>query len=145
MYFWAPIGAVFSPSKQEALQTKATVERSKVCFGSCRCGPVWFQCPSDGPLTDALCLLRFQSSGKSSVLESLVGRDLLPRGTGVVTRRPLILQLVHVDAGDARKNEDAGETRAGSRCDACVGRSSKCPENQLMIVTWFVCILPLSL
>ncbi|XP_043963971.1 dynamin-1-like protein isoform X2 [Gambusia affinis] len=43
-----------------------------------------------------------QSSGKSSVLESLVGRDLLPRGTGIVTRRPLILQLVHVD----RKNED---------------------------------------
>uniref|UniRef100_A0A8C6KL58 Dynamin-1-like protein n=1 Tax=Nothobranchius furzeri TaxID=105023 RepID=A0A8C6KL58_NOTFU len=38
-----------------------------------------------------------QSSGKSSVLESLVGRDLLPRGTGVVTRRPLILQLVHID------------------------------------------------
>ncbi|XP_024146699.1 dynamin-1-like protein isoform X1 [Oryzias melastigma] len=50
-----------------------------------------------------------QSSGKSSVLESLVGRDLLPRGTGIVTRRPLILQLVHVDAGDARKNEDGGK------------------------------------
>ncbi|XP_019947897.1 dynamin-1-like protein isoform X3 [Paralichthys olivaceus] len=49
-----------------------------------------------------------QSSGKSSVLESLVGRDLLPRGTGVVTRRPLILQLVHVDPGDARKNDDSG-------------------------------------
>nr|XP_040030197.1 dynamin-1-like protein isoform X2 [Gasterosteus aculeatus aculeatus] len=49
-----------------------------------------------------------QSSGKSSVLESLVGRDLLPRGTGVVTRRPLILQLVHVDPGDARKNDDGG-------------------------------------
>ncbi|XP_041834014.1 dynamin-1-like protein isoform X2 [Melanotaenia boesemani] len=47
-----------------------------------------------------------QSSGKSSVLESLVGRDLLPRGTGIVTRRPLILQLVHVDPGDARKIED---------------------------------------
>ncbi|XP_030295124.1 dynamin-1-like protein isoform X2 [Sparus aurata] len=47
-----------------------------------------------------------QSSGKSSVLESLVGRDLLPRGTGVVTRRPLILQLVHVDPGDARKNDE---------------------------------------
>ncbi|KAM6092155.1 dynamin-1-like protein isoform 3-T3 [Theristicus caerulescens] len=44
-----------------------------------------------------------QSSGKSSVLESLVGRDLLPRGTGVVTRRPLILQLVHVSAEDGRK------------------------------------------
>ncbi|XP_074862857.1 dynamin-1-like protein isoform X2 [Carettochelys insculpta] len=44
-----------------------------------------------------------QSSGKSSVLESLVGRDLLPRGTGIVTRRPLILQLVHVSPEDSRK------------------------------------------
>ncbi|XP_062338984.1 dynamin-1-like protein isoform X1 [Osmerus eperlanus] len=49
-----------------------------------------------------------QSSGKSSVLESLVGRDLLPRGTGVVTRRPLILQLVHVDPGDVRKSDENG-------------------------------------
>uniref|UniRef100_A0A8C6NKD8 dynamin GTPase n=1 Tax=Nothobranchius furzeri TaxID=105023 RepID=A0A8C6NKD8_NOTFU len=54
-----------------------------------------------------------QSSGKSSVLESLVGRDLLPRGTGVVTRRPLILQLVHVDPGDARKNEDGERLQMG--------------------------------
>jgi hypothetical protein len=35
-----------------------------------------------------------QSSGKSSVLENLVGRDFLPRGTDIVTRRPLILQLL---------------------------------------------------
>ncbi|XP_035497817.1 dynamin-1-like protein isoform X2 [Scophthalmus maximus] len=50
-----------------------------------------------------------QSSGKSSVLESLVGRDLLPRGTGIVTRRPLILQLVHIDPDDRRKsNEENG-------------------------------------
>ena len=34
-----------------------------------------------------------QSSGKSSVLESIVGREFLPRGTGVVTRRPLVIQL----------------------------------------------------
>ena len=34
-----------------------------------------------------------QSSGKSSVLEAVVGRDILPRGTGIVTRRPLELQL----------------------------------------------------
>uniref|UniRef100_A0A4W3IRZ2 Dynamin-1-like protein n=1 Tax=Callorhinchus milii TaxID=7868 RepID=A0A4W3IRZ2_CALMI len=44
-----------------------------------------------------------QSSGKSSVLESLVGRDLLPRGTGIVTRRPLILQLVNVSPDEKRK------------------------------------------
>jgi dynamin 1-like protein len=31
-----------------------------------------------------------QSSGKSSVLENVVGRDFLPRGTGIVTRRPLV-------------------------------------------------------
>ena len=37
-----------------------------------------------------------QSSGKSSVLEAIVGRDFLPRGAGIVTRRPLVLQLVHV-------------------------------------------------
>ncbi|KAJ2800443.1 Dynamin- GTPase protein, partial [Coemansia furcata] len=37
-----------------------------------------------------------QSSGKSSVLENIVGRDFLPRGSGIVTRRPLVLQLVNV-------------------------------------------------
>ncbi|CAE6394168.1 unnamed protein product [Rhizoctonia solani] len=36
-----------------------------------------------------------QSAGKSSVLETIVGRDFLPRGQGIVTRRPLVLQLVH--------------------------------------------------
>ncbi|XP_075472840.1 dynamin-3 isoform X7 [Ascaphus truei] len=35
-----------------------------------------------------------QSAGKSSVLENFVGRDFLPRGTGIVTRRPLVLQLI---------------------------------------------------
>merc|ERR1711936_1372706 len=41
-----------------------------------------------------------QSSGKSSVIESLVGRSILPRGTGIVTRRPLILQLVYTPKDD---------------------------------------------
>jgi GTPase SAR1 family protein len=40
-----------------------------------------------------------QSSGKSSVLESLVQKDFLPRGSGIVTRRPLILQLEHINFG----------------------------------------------
>ncbi|XP_028095597.1 dynamin-related protein 3A-like isoform X1 [Camellia sinensis] len=34
-----------------------------------------------------------QSSGKSSVLEALIGRDFLPRGCDICTRRPLVLQL----------------------------------------------------
>ncbi|KAK9494768.1 Dynamin central region-domain-containing protein [Lipomyces doorenjongii] len=37
-----------------------------------------------------------QSCGKSSVLENIVGKDFLPRGTGIVTRRPLILQLINL-------------------------------------------------
>lgn len=36
-----------------------------------------------------------QSAGKSSVLENIVGKSFLPRGTGIVTRCPLVLQLVH--------------------------------------------------
>ncbi|XP_061554739.1 dynamin-1a isoform X7 [Phycodurus eques] len=36
-----------------------------------------------------------QSAGKSSVLENFVGKDFLPRGSGIVTRRPLVLQLMN--------------------------------------------------
>ena len=32
-----------------------------------------------------------------------MGRDFLPRGTGIVTRRPLVLQLVHLDDPSARE------------------------------------------
>ncbi|CAF4403847.1 unnamed protein product, partial [Rotaria sp. Silwood2] len=35
-----------------------------------------------------------QSAGKSSVLENIVGRDFLPRGGSMVTKRPLVLQLI---------------------------------------------------
>lgn len=46
-----------------------------------------------------------QSVGKTSVLESLVGRDFLPRGSGIVTRRPLILQLQQVRNAGAGHSE----------------------------------------
>ncbi len=49
-----------------------------------------------------------QSSGKSSVLENIVGRDFLPRGSGIVTRRPLILQLINVPLD----NEDGNSEEA---------------------------------
>ena len=47
-----------------------------------------------------ICSLGTQSSGKSSVLESIVGLDFLPRGDGVVTRRPLELRLCHITHGE---------------------------------------------
>ena len=31
------------------------------------------------------------------MLEAVVGKDFLPRGTGIVTRRPLVLQLVRLE------------------------------------------------
>lgn len=45
-----------------------------------------------------LAVVGSQSAGKSSVLETIVGRDFLPRGQGIVTRRPLVLQLIHTPA-----------------------------------------------
>lgn len=46
-----------------------------------------------------------QSSGKSSVLENIVGRDFLPRGTGIVTRRPLVLQLINRPSASGKNEE----------------------------------------
>lgn len=44
-----------------------------------------------------------QSSGKSSVLEAIVGFDFLPRGHGVVTRSPILIQLnkLKTDSADS--------------------------------------------
>lgn len=54
--------------------------------------PIQMSLPIDLP---QIAVVGGQSAGKSSVLESFVGRDFLPRGSGVVTRRPLILQLIN--------------------------------------------------
>ncbi|KAI0966984.1 Dynamin central region-domain-containing protein [Xylaria arbuscula] len=48
-----------------------------------------------------------QSAGKSSVLENIVGRDFLPRGSGIVTRRPLILQLINVEEDESEPDAHA--------------------------------------
>lgn len=46
-----------------------------------------------------------QSSGKSSTLEALVGREFLPRGENICTRRPLQLELIHVDETEVPGNK----------------------------------------
>ncbi|KAK7049376.1 vacuolar protein sorting-associated protein 1 [Paramarasmius palmivorus] len=66
-----------------------------------------------------ICVLGSQSSGKSSVLENIVGRDFLPRGTGIVTRRPLVLQLIHRNAtpqanGQPKELADSKDTSANA-------------------------------
>ena len=55
-------------------------------------------------------MLGSQSSGKSSVLENIVGRDFLPRGTGIVTRRPLVLQLINHMPESGEVGEPTGQT-----------------------------------
>ena len=61
----------------------------------------------------------FQSAGKSSVLESLVGQSILPRGTGIVTRRPLIMQLIYCPKDDRvhRSSEEGNHSLSG--CWSC--------------------------
>ena len=77
-----------------------------------------------------------QSSGKSSVLESIVGLDFLPRGDGVVTRRPLELRLCHIQDGqpwaifEERKGEKftdfnkVRETIEALTDEVCVGEKN---------------------
>jgi len=59
-----------------------------------------------------ICTVGGQSAGKSSVLEALVGKDFLPRGSGIVTRRPLLLQLVnpHKKEWEETVDEETGDT-----------------------------------
>lgn len=59
-----------------------------------------------------------QSSGKSSVLENIVGRDFLPRGTGIVTRRPLVLQLIN------RRGKKAAGSAASAGAKGAAGSDS---------------------
>jgi len=56
-----------------------------------------------------ICVIGSQSSGKSSVLEHIVGKDFLPRGSGIVTRRPLVLQLHHIAAPKQGQPQEWGE------------------------------------
>lgn len=56
-----------------------------------------------------------QSLGKSLVLENIVGRDFLPRGTGIVTRRPLVLQLINRRKGGAGTGNSADLVDVGNK------------------------------
>lgn len=64
-----------------------------------------------------------QSSGKSSVLENIVGREFLPRGSGIVTRRPLILQLIN--RRDHQDNHLTEEEKASIKPTLPDGRPSE--------------------
>ena len=47
-----------------------------------------------------ICVVALQSEGKSSVLESIIGHDILPKGEGIVTRAPIELRLHKLEEGE---------------------------------------------
>lgn len=64
-----------------------------------------------------ICVVGSQSAGKSSVLENIVGQSLFPRGTGIVTRVPLILRLHAPDLNEssaAARDPGAPDPKDGS-------------------------------
>lgn len=71
---------------QRILFNTFTVNKLQDAFAT-----VGVQNPVDLP---QIIVIGSQSSGKSSVLENIVGRDFLPRGTGIVTRRPLVCHFL---------------------------------------------------
>lgn len=62
------------------------------------CNAVTIPLPIDLP---QIVVVGTQSSGKSSVIESIVKREFLPRGSGIVTRRPLVIRLFKINDRDA--------------------------------------------
>ncbi|CCM03087.1 uncharacterized protein FIBRA_05207 [Fibroporia radiculosa] len=50
---------------------------------------------SDALKLPSIVVIGSQSSGKSSVLEAIVGHEFLPKGSNMVTRRPIELTLIH--------------------------------------------------
>lgn len=68
-----------------------------------------FQAIGENPIDlPQIVVIGSQSSGKSSVLESIVGRDFLPRSANVCTRRPLVLQLNNT-GGEGNSADEWGE------------------------------------
>ncbi len=53
---------------------------------------------SDELTLPSIVVIGSQSSGKSSVLEAIVGHEFLPKGSNMVTRRPIELTLIHTPA-----------------------------------------------
>lgn len=59
-----------------------------------------------GALTlPSIVVIGSQSSGKSSVLESIVGHEFLPKGSNMVTRRPIELTLINTPDAKAEYGE----------------------------------------
>ncbi|KAI9512101.1 P-loop containing nucleoside triphosphate hydrolase protein [Russula earlei] len=64
---------------------------------------------SDALKLPSIVVIGSQSSGKSSVLEAIVGQEFLPKGNNMVTRRPIELTLIHTPTGENGQAVEYGE------------------------------------
>ncbi|KAG5646118.1 hypothetical protein DXG03_004357 [Asterophora parasitica] len=64
---------------------------------------------SDALKLPSIVVVGSQSSGKSSVLEAIVGHEFLPKGNNMVTRRPIELTLIHTPAENGKTPIEYGE------------------------------------
>ncbi|KAG6864975.1 hypothetical protein C0991_005882 [Blastosporella zonata] len=64
---------------------------------------------SDALKLPSIVVIGSQSSGKSSVLEAIVGHEFLPKGNNMVTRRPIELTLIHTPAENGKAPVEYGE------------------------------------
>ncbi|KAI8982728.1 hypothetical protein BD414DRAFT_537748 [Trametes punicea] len=64
---------------------------------------------SDALKLPSIVVIGSQSSGKSSVLEAIVGHEFLPKGNNMVTRRPIELTLINTPAENGKPAEEYGE------------------------------------
>ncbi|KAH9178213.1 P-loop containing nucleoside triphosphate hydrolase protein [Lactarius sanguifluus] len=64
---------------------------------------------SDALKLPSIVVIGSQSSGKSSVLEAIVGHEFLPKGSNMVTRRPIELTLIHTPPGANGQAVEYGE------------------------------------
>ncbi|KAL9599528.1 MAG: hypothetical protein Q9219_003772 [cf. Caloplaca sp. 3 TL-2023] len=60
---------------------------------------------SDTLILPSIVVIGSQSSGKSSVLEAIVGHEFLPKGSNMITRRPIELTLVNTPNATAEYGE----------------------------------------
>ncbi|EFA84816.1 dynamin B [Heterostelium album PN500] len=96
-----------------------------------------------------------QSSGKSSVLENLVGRDFLPRGSGLVTRRPLVLQLIRIEdnaewgefahTGDVRFNFAGIRDEIEAETNRVAGANKEISSDPIILKIFSPYVIPLTL
>ena len=78
------------------------------------------------PEVPRLVVVGTQSSGKSSLLNGIMGADILPLGEQMVTRAPLSLQLVHHAEASEMRAEFGAFVDGGWRVDETVALT--CPD-----------------